>query len=503
MNTKKNIFILTALTSIISIIDASSPFKVGLQFTAATISDVQVFFRAQPNCNGAAGPKQYVEITNQNLRSFSKKTGEADGILDIDSGTFLGAPNADAMLTFDKWGQRWIMTGIIGSSLNPQYPFPQVAIAWSDGPIITKYTKWNVYHFPSDILAPPNGSFVDSPKLSSDQNAVYLNTDVFTLTQTLGVTSIVIPQSSFLTGHPFDFTVFPYLFNAAEYPVQGGLGFAPSPDNYDCNPEFGYIVVSPISAGMLANNFLMLRIINPGSSNPTLFPSPANPINLVATNYATAPQVPHKGNLYGANGLLENFTALDAGVHVRNHQLYVSIVSLVDATGAGSLTGDRTAILWYQYDLTGDPTGQGKGNETESTIPVLIQSGIIYDPTITNTPRYFWNQALVTNKNNDMIIIGNYAGENDFIQAFYTSRSATDPLGTLNPITQFTNNNVSYNFGTLLPTNANGLRWGDYCSIKPDPINDRDLWATSQLVSFQDGWGILATQFKSTKSKKV
>ena len=35
------------------------------------------------------------------------------------------------------------------------------------------------------------------------------------------------------------------------------------------------------------------------------------------------------------------------------------------------------AIVWYQYDLTGDPSGQGTYVETESTIPVLIQSGTI------------------------------------------------------------------------------------------------------------------------------
>lgn len=490
---------LSALAATVHLAYASPAFNTGLQFTAATIADVQVFFRAQPNCNGAVGPTQYIEMTNQNLRSFSKECGKPDGILDIDSGTFLGAQNADAMLTFDRWGQRWLMTGIIGSSTNQVYPFTGVAIAWSDGPIITKYTQWTVYHFASETIAPPTGSLVDSPKLASDQNAVYINVDTFTEAATLGVTSIIIPQSSFLPGHTFDFTAFPYLFNPTQYPVQGGLGFAPSPDNYDCNPEFGYIVVSPISAGTLANNFLMLRILNPGSASPSLYPSAANPISLPASNYASAPQVPHKGNLYGANGLLENFTNLDAGVHIRNHQLYVSIIGLVDATGAASLAGDRTAILWYQYDLTGDPSGCGNGNETESTIPVLIQSGIIYDPTITDTPRFFWNQALVTNKNNNMMVIGNFSGENDYIQAFYTSRKATDPLGTLNPITLLTNNTSSYNFGTLLPTNANYLRWGDYCSIKPDPINDRDLWATSQIVAFQDGWGILATQFKPTK----
>ena len=83
--------------------------NIGTQFMAATISNVGDFYRAQPNCNGAVGPKQYIQITNQNIRSFNKKTGQPDGILNSDSATFFGIPAADTMLTFDRWGQRWIM----------------------------------------------------------------------------------------------------------------------------------------------------------------------------------------------------------------------------------------------------------------------------------------------------------------------------------------------------------------------------------------------------------
>ena len=212
--------------------------------------------------------------------------------------------------------------------------------------------------------------------------------------------------------------------------------------------------------------------------------------------------VPHKGNLYGVNGYLQNFTGLDNGMpHVRHKQLYFVISGLVDSTGTGTLAGDRSAILWYQYDLTGDPTGQGKGIETMSTVPALVQSGVIFDPTVTATPINYWNGAIMTDKDNNIAIIGNSAGEDDYIQAFYTGRKPNDPPGTLQPLSLLRENNASYNFGTLLPSDANSERWGDYCSLKPDPCNDRDLWATSQVVAFQDGWGILATAL-TTKPHK-
>lgn len=476
----------------------SSPVKkVGLQFTAATIEDVSVFFRAQPNIGAWVGPEQYIEITNNNIRSFSKATGKPDGVLDIDSATLLGTPTSDTQLIYERWGQRWIMLGNINNletSANPG-----ISVVWTDGPVITKNTKWSQIFIADVQLTPSMPSSVDSPKLASDQNAVYITCDMYNPLETayFGVSSVVIPQSSFIAGNPFNFTVFPFLFSPSEFPILGGLAQAPSPYNFDPHPQFGYIVVSPgfeFPGIFTYTNYYMLRIINPGSSSPTLFPSPATPISLAAPIFTDGNLIPHKGNLYGASGLLQNnfSNSLDTGgCHIRNHQLYFVTVGLVDNTGTGTLSGDRDAILWYQYDLTGDPTGQGKGVETESTVPVLIQSGTIYDPSITASPLNYWNPAIMTDKDNNIVIIGNVAGENSYVQAFYTGRRSCDPLGKLRNIILLTNNSSSYNFGTL---GSIGQRWGDYCSISPDPCNDRDIWATNQIVSFKDGWGLLTTQ---------
>lgn len=481
--------------------------KVGTQFLAAAINNVDVFVRAQPNCTGAVGPQQYVEYTNQNLRSFNKITGKPDGILDIDAVTLLGIrEGGDSMLTFDRWGQRWIMVADLCDLTNP-FPGPppvSIALAWSDGPVITKDTKWTVYQFSSAAITPPVGAAIDSPKLSSDANAVYVNLDTISLSDQpsyLGVSAIIIPQSSFVEGNPFNFTVFPYLFNPNEYPEVGGLAFAPSPDNYDQDPEFGYIVVCPsleVPGFFTYDNYLMLRIINPGSSNPVLYPSAANPISLEAPVYTDVGFLPHKGNLYGANGLLQNYTELDYGMpHIRNKQLYFVNNGLVNAQGVGTLPqngGDRSAILWYHYDLTGDPTGQARFVESASTVPALVESGVIFDSSVTSTPLNYWNGAIMTDKKGNIVIIGNITGQTSYIQAFYTGRKVTDPLGILREITLLTHNTVPYNFGTLLPTDPNGLRWGDYCSLKPDPFSENDVWATSQIVAFQDGWGVLTTQ---------
>jgi hypothetical protein len=491
---------------------------VGTQFTPLSVTDADVLLRAQPNCNGFVGPTQYLLNTNQSIRSFNKFTGQPDGIIDIDSATFLSVPMADARCAYDPWGQRWlVLAGLIDFTIESE---STIVLAWSDGPIITPQTKWSLRVFTNAEVAVPEipASTIDSPNLNTDQNAVYINMDIFpsTANPVFGpgsyVTALVIPQSSFVSGNPFTFTAFIGLFNSLEFPIVEGFAQTPTASNFDPNPQYGYIIAAPASetfgSGLTYDNFFMYRILNASTNSPTLFPAPPTvlnpipptpPISLAAPVYADTPHISHKGNLYGnffmGYGRLQPSIPFDVGgIHVRNHQLYLIQTSAVDNTGTGSATGDRAAILWYQYDLTGDPTGQGMGTEMPGTVPVLIQSGVIFDPNITANPISYWNPSIMTNKNGDMAIIGNFAGRDNYVQAFYTGRKATDPLGQLRDITLLTNNTDAYNFGTLNYNDAVGQRWGDYCSLALDPINNLDIWATNQIVSGPSLWSILTTQ---------
>lgn len=498
---------------------------IGTQFVATEVPNAHVNFAPLPSCNGSVGPTQYLVVTLSDVISYNKFTGQPDGIINTDTDSFLGAlfqPGSaigDTRCTFDRWGQRFIVLGTYIA--NGSETETSISLAWSDGPIITPETKWTLRIFTSAEIAIPEtpASFPDSPNIATDQNAVYINMGIFELSSTpvfggFYVTSLVIPQSSFVTGNPFVYTPFYGLFNALT-PPDFGDPFAPSPNNYDPNPQFGYIVVCHVFGypfNTISDSFYMYRILNAGSSSPTLFPAPPTviqpipatpPITFPAIpNYSGPSLVPHKGNLYGnsiitpGNGVLQNIGFFEgSGIHIRNHQLYLYTTSQVDSTGAPNVTGDRTAILWYQYDLTGDPSGQGSYVETESTIPVLIQSGTIYDPTITTTPIFYWNPAIMTNKNGDLVVTGNFAGVDNYIQAFYVGRKGSDPLGQMGDIIPLTNNTNSYNYGPLY-YNSHGLgqRWGDYCGICPDPTNDLDIWLTNQIVVNKDLWGVLATQ---------
>ena len=116
--------------------------------------------------------------------------------------------------------------------------------------------------------------------------------------------------------------------------------------------------------------------------------------------------------------------------HVRNKQLYVCHNIQVDNTGNGTPSGNRVGVRWYQFDLTGDPTGNGCGAETETTCPALVQWGTPFH-SAEDTPKFYYIPAIMTNKNGDLVIEGTVSGTNDFTNVFYAGRKATDPLGTL------------------------------------------------------------------------
>lgn len=481
---------------------------IGLNFTAANVIDTFQGMSTPPQQNGWVGPEQYILMSYGIIRSFNKFTGQPDGVLNIDANSFFGPTNVgisanDVRIDYSRYADRWFMSC---ENVDPNlYYSDQLLIAWSDSGVITPQTVWTIHTFTNEQIVPQynpiNGpAFLDYEQLATDANAVYISVDTFNSTDTaeLGASVVVIPNSSFIAGNPFNYTVLPGILGPS-YPSDLQNVPTPAADNFDPSPTFGYLInpalnISPyFSSGNLLSFF---RIINPGSNNATLGPL----INVPIQVYAYADGVgnpfgncPHKGNLYGTAGYLQNSGADFAAPHVRNKQLYACLDSTLDSTGTGNLYGDRNGIIWWQFDLTGDPTGKGQGIETESTVPAVVQSGVVYDSSPENPQNYFIS-ATMTNKNGDLVIVGTTSGANNYTNVFYAGRKATDSLGTLREPVLITNNpGNAYNWGPLA-TAGIGQRWGDLSSVCPDPSNDLDIWSTGEWAGLPNGWAIQATQ---------
>ncbi len=490
--------------------------EIGHLFIAATVKDVPAHFRPQPNCSGWVGPKQYILITNQVLRSFDKRTGQPDGVLNIDSASFFGQPCVDVRINYDRFAGRWYM-----SCENNDYAqngwSGVIILAVSSESVITESTTWDIYTIPNDLINPEfTATFgsLDFQQLAVSENAVFINVSTFNDAAEdyyAGSSLIVIQKSSLLAGSPI-ITVFPYLCPGANCSPNVNVGCYPScttgfentiapADIFDPNPQYGYSIhasnyIWP-EATSNYDQFHLYRIINPGSASPVLGPLVYIPV----PTYADAAFAPHKGNLFpGTVGFLQTADFI-AATHVRDHQMYVVIDTQMDQFGNGVYNGDRVGIQWFQFDLTGDPTGQGKGIELPDTVPALVQYGTIFDNSPTN-PKFYITPSIMTNKCHDLVISGTVSGVDDYINVFFAGRKGTDPLNTLRePVLVTDNTSLSYNYApnVSLAPGPNIQRWGDHGSLSPDPCNDIDIWLTNESVDFQNAWGITVAQLKPAK----
>lgn len=460
-----------------------------LNFTPATVANVQDPYVIPPNLNGWVGATQYVLMTYGIIRSFNKITGVADGILNIDASSFFGVSANDVRIDYDRFSQRWFMsceginesTGQVGT----------LVLAVSNDSTITNKTLWSFYTFTNSQVIPqirPLGSGdLDYQQLAIDQNAVYLSVDTFDKYGNFVGSSVIVIQKSSIGTNNLVAKVFHGILTSSEF-------ISPA-DNFDSNPTFGYLVNSSSNQYPSSNTYNKLsfyRIINPGSANPSLSPL----ISITVPNYTDPANAPYKGNLFASAAFLQTSGSTISACHVRKHQLYICHNIQVNRLGVASTSGDRVGVRWYQFDLTGDVTGNGAGTETSITVPVLIQSGTLFDSVSVSSPLFYFIPAIMTNKNGDLVIACSCSGANNYPNVVYTGRKASDPKGVLRIPVLITNSSYSYNFGPFMDTsNANiGQRWGDLSSLCPDPINDLDIWATQEFAAVQNGWGVQATK---------
>jgi hypothetical protein len=449
--------------------------QIGLNFTAATVGDVPNPNVVPPNLNGWVGEEQYVLMSYGVIRSFDKHTGTPDGVLISDAASFFNTQANDVRIDYDRFAKRWYFTSEI---TNPSTGAPtDLYLAVSSEGVIKESTEWFFYRFPNGLIIPqisPLGSgSLDYNQLAVDKNAVYISMDTFDQSGNFqGTSTLVVQKKSLLKGTPLA-TVFPGILGPDSVSPVFESPFTPPADNFDPDAKFGYLINAmyafPFPEFNLGNQLFFFRIANPGTSQPTL----SDFIPLTVPDFALPANAPHSGNLYGEYGFLQNgiFGGLEAP-HVRGKQLYACHAIQVDSRGNADPNGDRIGVRWYQFDLTGDPSGKGGCEERLTTVPALVQWGTLFDadPT-TAAPLSYFIPSIMTNKKKDMVITATVSGTNQFTNVIFASRSKKDPAGSLrNPVYVTQNFSNPYNFGPLVnPADGNlGQRWGiQVTQIKP------------------------------------
>jgi hypothetical protein len=389
----------------------------------------------------------------------------------------------DTQLRFDPSTNRWFALAI---SLNQGPTVTRVLtfiLAVSKSASLADWGSWTVFSFDQDTVSPAgdagagiaNTNF-DFATFGIDQNALYIGVNLYTAgtSNFLSATAFVIQKSSVLNGGPMVVNAFRNL--------SGNDMFAPvGVDNFDSNPEFGYIIGGN---RFDAAELTLFRIINPGSATPSISP----PIEIAVAEIAAPIPAPYK-NPYGsiANVNIQD-TRLMASL-VRNHQLFTVRHIGVDQNG-DSGSPDRTGVRWTQLDLTGG------GVETDTTEPTVVKEGTLFD-NAGSDPNFYYYPAIMTNDAGTMTICGSTSATNVAINAFASNRNVADPSNDTalrNSVQLLTNSNFSLSFSAL---DNNGREiWGQYSRTCIDPADNRTMWTIQPFVSAFNVIGQQVTQLK-------
>lgn len=430
---------------------SDNPQTVSTSFTGITVSESG--FIPADNM-GAVGPTQYVTIANGRIKTFTKSSGAADGVINTSTDNFFNSVRnssgtSDPRVRYDRMSQRWFVVIINVSAPN------RILIAVSNSSTITGGTVWTFY-----FISSPATVFYDYPTLGIDNNAVYIGTNNFNLAGTayLGTSGYVINKAGLLVGSATAtlFSLVPTGASSGPYTPQGV-------DNFDASATEGYFIGVD---NLLFSTLVVIRVSNPGTS-PTI----SGNLN-VTVNTTTFPRT------VLALGSTRPLDALDDRLFaatIRNGRLWTAHNIQVNTLGVASGTGGRNGSRWYELtSLTGTPT--------------VVQSGTIFDPAASN-PLFYWIPTVMISGQGHAAFIFSSSGAANRVNVSTAGRLSGDVLGTTQSITNITATGSNYNVQT-----TGTQRWGDYSYVSLDPVDDMTMWGVMGFCDATDSWGERVTK---------
>jgi hypothetical protein len=454
-----------------------APQTFGTSFTGATLSDTGAF---PPDSMGAVGPSQFVVFVNGRLRSFNKTTGVIDGVLNADPDVFFASVmtpvtppvvlnfTSDPQIRYDRLSGRWFLTIIdvpcANASCSTTAP-NRLLIAVSDSGTISVSTVWTFYFFQADAT-----NFLDYPSLGIDANALYIGGNMFTAAGSfVGCNAYVVRKSSVLGGGPIIVTTFVVVSSGST-----AGPFAPrGVDNYAPASNEGYFIgVDNATFGTL----MLRRVSDPGGT-----PSISGNASITVNSTSFPIPVDHLGNTGGNNGRLDALDDRLFAAHIRNGRLWTAHNIKVNSSGVGTTFGGqlRDGVRWYELNV---PVGSGT--------PTVVQSGTIFDnASQTSAARQFWIPSVMVSGQGHAAIGFSTAGAPYRANAATAGRLATDTLGTVQSVTNYTASSTAYN-PPFDPGGSNGRRWGDYSFTSLDPNDDMTMWTIQEFCDSTDSYGV-------------
>lgn len=459
----RNISVLDQLVTDVAVYEgAQSPFVTRSpqtvstpNFTSATLATTGFF---PPDTEGAVGPEQFMTVVNGRIITNSKFTGVADGILNTTLDNFFvsvrnGATTTDPKVRFDTTSDHWFIICI-----NETATSNRVLLAVSNDRVIVSGTIWRLFFFVQDAVSPVGdvGDFFDFPTLGIDNNALYIGGPIFTGGGSfVNSTGFVVQKKSMYGLGPLVVTAFRDLIN-----VGGGPLVPQGVDNFDAGATQGFFISEPNNS----LSSLTYRIVsNPGSTSPTI----SGNMSIAVTPFTFPLNVPQLGSASTLDAIDNRLSC----PHIRNNQLWASQCIGTDNTGSSAGTITRDSVRWYQINMT------------VPTVPVVVQSGTLFDSAVSN-PTFYWMPSIMSSGQGHMALGFSTCGATQFANAATVGRLSTDTLGTLGTPVLYTASANSYS-----PQAPGVQRWGDYSYTTLDPSDNMTLWTIQEWCNANNSYG--------------
>jgi hypothetical protein len=390
-----------------------------------------------PDPSLAVGPDHIVQVVNmdiawytkdgtQQFRSRMDSTGNPGFFEDIGAGSFTFDPKC----FYDHESGRFFVLAL------EVYGSTQAWITFAVSDDSDPNGIWYKYRTDARISAGGSTYWVDYPGMGFDDDAFYVNGNLFKLNGGGGGFAGVIYRS-------FDKTPLLTGQSAVWTDIRDGSGAsAQATQHFGNNP-------APIFVQARSSTSIKLTAIK----NPLTSPSFVH-ATVAVPGWSSPNNAPNNGgNISTLDGRLMNSMWRDGRL----------------VTGHGVIAGGRTVSRWYEF---------GTGNWPNSGSPTLTQSGNVSN----GSGSYCFFPALYINDAGSIGLVTAHSRSNEYASVQFTGQAPGDAAGTMGALTLAKIGNVA----------SNG-RWGDYFDIALDPDGET-FWLTGEY-SENSGWDTWISSF--------
>jgi hypothetical protein len=429
--------------------------------------------------SGAVGFDRYVQVVNTAIAVYDKQGNMLAGPVSStrfwedqpDCGGFVGDYATDAVVRFDRYANRWIISvpgwGLKGGNLGDGLC---VAVSQTSDPT----GRYDQYAFEINNIANGLfGFFNDYPKISVFPDAYYATGDPNKIFSGLGNTISAFERTAMLTGDPAPRSV-TFFVPAPRSPFQithshmlaADLDGRRLPPSH--TPEY-VVQVQDSNLGFPAGRLQVYEFHvdwnSPSSSTliPTanLVPEPFNSSVCASGNCIKQPGVSNRLDSVAYGYMMQRLT-------YRNFGTYQMLLFNHTVAADGDPSHDHAGIRWYELRK---PTGRTHG-------PWEIYQQGTYAPDAYDR----WLGSIAMDANGNIAIGFGVSSLVAYPSLHYAGRRPIDPLGTLaSEISLIDGGGVQHD----------DVDFGDYSQMTIDPTDDCTFWYTGTyypLTSTPNDW---------------